>query len=206
MTASHLRTRHFSYRVAKVITEVFAPVPSGLVVVAFIAWHFAPTKSGAIRDAIFGILLALLLPFGYLLRQVRKGHVTDHHVGLRTQRPRILLVFFLGVLATLVVLFEVGSPSELIALVGASLVGLVVALTITLFWKISIHAGVAAGINTIFVILFGPGMLLMAPFVLVVGWARVRLGDHTATQVAVGTFIGALVSGIAFTVFMITLR
>jgi membrane-associated phospholipid phosphatase len=83
---------------------------------------------------------------------------------------------------------------------------LAVALTITFFWKISIHAGVAAGITTIFVILFGPGMLLMAPFVLAVGWARVRLGDHTATQVAVGTFIGALVSGIAFTAFMIALR
>jgi membrane-associated phospholipid phosphatase len=206
MTASHLSARHFSYRAAKVITEVFAPVPSSLVVVAFIAWHFAPTKSDAIRDAILGILLALLLPFGYLLRQVRRGHVTDRHVELRTQRPRILLVFFLGVLATLAVLLVVGSPSELIALIGASLVGLVVALTITLFWKISIHAGVAAGITTIFMILFGPWVLLMAPFVMAVGWARVRLGDHTATQVATGTFIGALVSGIAFTVFMIVLR
>ena len=206
MTASHLDTQYFSYRAAKVITEVFAPVPSGLVVVAFIAWHFAPTRSGAIRDAVFGILIALLLPFGYLLRQVRKGHVTDHHVGLRTQRPRILLVFFLGVLVTLVVLLAVGSPPELIALIGASLVGLVVALTITFFWKISIHAGVAAGITTIFVILFGPWMLLMAPLVMAVGWARVRLGDHTAMQVAAGTFIGALVSGIAFTVFMIAIR
>lgn len=157
MTASHLSARLFSYRAAKIITEVFAPVPSGLVVVAFIAWHFAPTKSDAIRDAIFGILLALLLPFGYLLRQVRRGHVTDHHVGLRMQRPRILLVFFLGMLATLAILLVAGSPAELIALIGASLVGLVVALTITLFWKISIHAGVAAGITTIFVILFGPG-------------------------------------------------
>jgi membrane-associated phospholipid phosphatase len=55
-------------------------------------------------------------------------------------------------------------------------------------------------------ILFGPWVLLMAPFVMAVGWARVRLGDHTATQVATGTFIGALVSGISFTVFMIVLR
>ena len=206
MTASHLTTRHFSYRAAKVITEVFAPVPSGLVVVAFIAWHFAPTKSDAIRDAIFGILLALLLPFGYLLRQVRKGDVTDHHVKLRTQRPRILLVFFVGVLVTLVVLLAVGSPPELVALIGASLVGLVVALTITFFWKISIHAGVAAGITAIFVILFGPWMLLTAPFVMAVGWARVRLGDHSTAQVVAGTVIGACVSGVAFSLLLFALR
>ncbi|MCA1723415.1 MAG: phosphoesterase PA-phosphatase [Thermomicrobia bacterium] len=205
MTASHLSTRQFSYRAAKIITEVFAPVPSGLVVVAFIAWHFAATRSEAIRGATLGVVLALLLPFSYLLRQVRKGRITDHHVGLRTQRPRILLVFFLGVLATLTMLIAVGSPPELIALIGASLVGLVVALTITFFWKISIHAGVAAGISTVFVILFGPWMLLIAPLVLAVAWARVRLGDHTATQVVAGTLIGALISGLAFSLFMMTL-
>jgi len=206
MTASHLSTRQFSYRAAKIITEVFAPVPSGLVVVAFIAWHFAPTRSEAIREATLGVVLALLLPFSYLLRQVRRGRITDHHVGLRTQRPRILLVFFLAVLATLAMLIAVGSPPELIALIGASLVGLVVALTITFFWKISIHAGVAAGITTVFVILFGPWMLLIAPLVLAVGWARVRLGDHTATQVVTGTLIGALISGLAFSLFMMALR
>jgi membrane-associated phospholipid phosphatase len=205
MTASHLSTRQFSYRAAKIITEVFAPVPSGLVVVAFIAWHFAPTRSEAIRGATLGVVLALLLPFSYLLRQVRRGRITDHHVGLRTQRPRILLVFFLGVLATLAVLIAVDSPPELIALIGASLVGLVVALTITFFWKISIHAGVAAGISTVFVILFGPWMLLIAPLVLAVAWARVRLGDHTATQVVAGTLIGALISGLAFSLFMMAL-
>jgi len=206
MTASHLSTRHFSYRAAKIITEVFAPVPSGLVVVAFIAWHFAPTRSEAIRGATLGVVLALLLPFSYLLRQIRRGRITDHHVGLRTQRPRILLVFFLGVLATLAILIAVGSPPELIALIGASLVGLVVALAITFFWKISIHAGVAAGITTVFVILFGPWMLLIVPLVLAVGWARVRLGDHTATQVVAGTLIGALISGLAFSLFMMGLR
>jgi len=206
MTASHLSTRQFSYRAAKIITEVFAPVPSGLVVVAFIAWHFAPTRSEAIREATLGVVLALLLPFSYLLRQVRRGRITDLHVGLRTQRPRILLVFFLAVLATLAMLIAVGSPPELIALIGASLVGLVVALTITFFWKISIHAGVAAGITTVFVILFGPWMLLIAPLVLAVGWARVRLGDHTATQVVTGTLIGALISGLAFSLFMMALR
>ncbi len=206
MTASHLSTRQFSYRAAKIITEIFAPVPSGLVVVAFIAWHFAPTRSEAIRGATLGVVLALLLPFSYLLRQVRRGHITDHHVGLRTQRPRILLVFFLGVLATLAMLIAVGSPPELIALIGASLVGLVVALAITFFWKISIHAGVAAGIITVFVVLFGPWMLLIAPLVLAVGWARVRLGDHTAAQVVAGTVIGALISGLAFSLFMMALR
>jgi len=199
-------TRSGSERAAKIITEVLAPTPLGIVVVAFIAWHFAPRASDAIKEAIIGVLLGLLLPFSYLLRQVRRGRVTDHHVGTRTQRPRILLVFFFAVLAALVALIKFGSPPELIALIGASMTGLVVALTITLFWKVSIHAGVAAGIATIFVILFGPWMLLLAPFVLAVGWARITLGDHTTAQVIVGTVIGAFISGGAFSLFLIALR
>ncbi len=202
----HPITRSGSERAAKIITEVLAPTPLGVVVVAFIAWHFAPRTSDAIKGAIIGVLLGLLLPFSYLLRQVRRGQVTDHHVGTRTQRPRILFVFFFAVLAALVTLIKFGSPPELIALIGASMTGLVVALTITLFWKVSIHAGVAAGIATIFVILFGPWMLLLAPFVLAVGWARITLGDHTTAQVIVGTVIGAFISGVAFSLFLIALR
>ncbi|MDQ2784788.1 MAG: hypothetical protein M3Y58_07285, partial [Chloroflexota bacterium] len=84
-------TRSGSERAAKIITEILAPTPLGVVVVAFIAWHFAPRTGDAIKGAIIGVLLGLLLPFIYLLRQVQRGRVTDHHVGTRTQRPRILL-------------------------------------------------------------------------------------------------------------------
>ncbi|MDQ6733313.1 MAG: phosphoesterase PA-phosphatase [Nitrospirota bacterium] len=205
-SSPHPVTRSASKRAAKIITEVFAPTPLGVIVVAFIAWHFAPSTSDAIKGAIIGVLLALLVPFSYLVRQVRGGRITDHHVGVRAQRPRILLVFFIAVLAAFVALIEFGSSPELIALIGASMAGLVVALTITFFWKISIHAGVAGGIATIFVILFGPWMLLLALFVLAVGWARVTLGDHTTAQVIVGTIIGACVSGVAFSLLLTALR
>jgi membrane-associated phospholipid phosphatase len=46
--------------------------------------------------------------------------------------------------------------------------------------------------------LYGPVMLVTSPLVLVVGWSRVRLHDHTPTQVVAGAVIGALVTGITF--------
>jgi hypothetical protein len=196
----------FSQRLARITTEVFAPVPMGVIVITFIAWHFAPTTGEAIGGIAIGVLLGLLVPFGYLLRQVRSGRVTDHHVGSRVQRPHILLVFFFAVLITLVALVSLGSPRELIALIGASIAGLVVALLITLFWKISIHAGVIAGIVVVFIQLFGWGMLLLIPLVAVVGWARVEVRDHTPAQVTAGALIGATVSGIAFAALMSLLR
>ncbi len=199
-TSQQAASMRFRKRLAKIITEVFAPVPIGVIVITFIAWYFAQATAEAIRGIAIGVLLGLLVPFGYLLRQVRNGSVTDHHVGLRAQRPHILLVFFVAVLITLVALVSLGSPRELIALIGASIAGLVVALLITLFWKISIHAGVIAGIVVIFIELFGWHMLLLAPLVAIVGWARVEVGDHTSAQVIAGALTGAAISGIAFAV------
>jgi hypothetical protein len=195
-----------SQRVARAITEIFAPVPLGVIVITFIAWYFAPTTGEAIRGIAIGVLLGLLVPFGYLLRQVRRGRVTDHHVGLRVQRPHILIVFCIAVLIALVALVSFGSPWQLIALIGASMAGLIVALAITLFWKISIHAGVIAGIVVVFIELFGWYMLLLIPLVILVGWARVEVRDHTPPQACAGALIGGAVSGIAFAILSSLLR
>jgi membrane-associated phospholipid phosphatase len=43
-------------------------------------------------------------------------------------------------------------------------------------------------------------LLLLWPLVGLVGWSRVRLGDHTVAQVAIGAVVGGLVAGGIFTV------
>ena len=73
--------------------------------------------------------------------------------------------------------------------------GLVISLVVTLFWKISVHAGSVAGALVILAIVAGPGVLLAAPLVIgLVAWSRVELGDHTVWQVIGGSLIGALVA------------
>jgi membrane-associated phospholipid phosphatase len=77
--------------------------------------------------------------------------------------------------------------------------GLVVSLLVTLRWKISLHTGVAAGSVAILALLFGPALLGLAVVVGLVGWARVRLCDHTAAQAAAGAALGAVVAAALFT-------
>jgi hypothetical protein len=205
-TLSQMPGTGISTRVARIVTEIFAPVPIGVVVITFIGWYFAPTTAAAVRGIAIGVLLGLMAPFGYLVRQVRSGHVTDHHVRLRMQRPQILLIFCVAVVVALAALVSFGAPRELIALIGASMAGLLVALAITLVWKISIHAGVITGIVVVFVELFGWHLLLLSPMVVLVGWARVEVRDHTPAQAAAGALIGGATSGIAFALVISLLR
>jgi hypothetical protein len=87
---------------------------------------------------------------------------------------------------------------RLLALLAAMLVGLVVTLLVTLFWKISLHASTFAGAVTILVLAFGPSWALLYPLVILIGWARIELGDHRPGQVAIGAALGIVIAATVF--------
>lgn len=185
-------------RVARLLTEVFAPAPLSLVALSVAAWRDSPTLAEALRWAGLSLLFVTALPFAYLLWQIRRGRVTDMHVRLREQRVAIMLVFLSTWLAGLALLIWLGAPHPLVATIAAGICTLVVVGAITTRWKISVHLGVAAGILAVFAQIFGPVLLLLAPLLPALGWARVALRDHTPAQVIGGACIGAIIGGSSF--------
>lgn len=198
MNTQNHPVRTTSPRFAQVVNELFAPSPLAVVVLAVVAWRFAPPGANALAWVLVGALCAVALPTLYLVRQLRRGRVTDHHVRVRHQRPPIILAFLAGGTLALTLLTRLGAPREVIALVGSGIVSATVALLITLRWKISVHVGTVSGVLAVLAQLFGPGMLLLAPLVALVAWARVRVSDHTVEQVIGGACIGAISSGLSF--------
>jgi membrane-associated phospholipid phosphatase len=185
-------------RYAAIITEVLAPAPLAMIAVAIVAWRTAQTPLQALVWTAIGVIFAPLLPFLHLMCQVRRGVVTDHHVQLREQRPRILLIALASGLLGLILLATLGAPPGLVALLAAGTTSLGIALLITLRWKISVHVGAVAGIIVVCAILLGPGALLALPLVPLVAWTRVEAGAHSPAQAIAGGLIGAVVSGVAF--------
>lgn len=192
-------------RMARAVTEVFAPAPVAIAILAAVAWRSAGSTDEALRWGFVAILFAPTIPFAYLLKQVRSKRVTDHHVYHREQRPKILLVGIASVIVAITLMVLLNAPTELTATVGSGGVGLLVALAITFFCKISIHVGVVAGVIVVLAFVFGPPMLFLFPLVAVVGWARVEVRDHTAAQVLGGAVIGAIVTAASFTALTILL-
>lgn len=122
----------------------------------------------------------------------------DHHVGEREKRPKVILAILGSVLAGVVLMVVLGAPRELLALMAAMAAGLVVTLAITLVWKVSMHAAVAAGTAVILVLVFGPVLNALWGVVALIGWSRVALRDHTLLQVVGGTTVGGLIAFLAF--------
>lgn len=185
-------------RIARLITEVLAPAPTIAALLLAVSWHSAATPLDALKWALLATAFCSVVPMLYILSGVRRGRLTDHHVRERQQRSRPLLVAAGSVLLGLALLSASGAPRDVSALVGAGAVGLLVAICITLFWKISIHTAVMAGTVAVLTLIFGPVLLALAPLVALCAWARVELGDHTPAQVTAGTIVGATVAAVAF--------
>jgi membrane-associated phospholipid phosphatase len=69
---------------------------------------------------------------------------------------------------------------------------------VTLWWKTSVHAAVAAGAGTVLPLVFGPALLAVWPLVALIAWSRVQVGDHTPAQVLAGIALGIVVNATVF--------
>jgi membrane-associated phospholipid phosphatase len=186
-------------KVARLATEVLAPAPTAAALLVAVAWRSASGTAQGAGWALLAVLIVILVPLLYVVRGVRRRRFSDHHVGVREQRPLPLLVGVASVLIAWALLAAAGAPRDLVALVGAMAVGLSASLLVTLVWKISVHAAVSAGAVVILVLIFGPALLILASLAVLVGWARVELGDHTPPQVVTGAGLGAFVAATIFT-------
>jgi len=183
---------------ARIITELLAPVPVATILLFVVAWHSTHSLARSLVWGGVSTLFATLVPLLYLLRGVRRRQFTDRHVRLREQRPLAFLVGIASLLIGLALMVVLGAPRELLALVAAMGVGLIVSLLVTLLWKISVHVAVVAGAVVILVLVFGPLLLVLAPLVALVGWARVEVADHTPAQAIAGSWLGAAVAAVVF--------
>ena len=185
-------------RVARIVSEVLAPAVLVAALLLTVGWHAGNAPGVSRWWGLPGALFAAVIPLGYVLHGVRKGRLTDHHIPERADRRIPLLFGTASLVVGLLLLILLGAPREVLALLTAGGCGLAVFALVTHWWKMSIHAGVAAGTVAALTAVYGPVALLGAPRVLLGGWARVRLTAHTPAQVVVGALAGALIAGTIF--------
>ncbi|MFC4144750.1 phosphatase PAP2 family protein [Micromonospora mangrovi] len=154
----------------------------------------APAVVTGLGWALLAILFCSVVPYAVIWVGVRRGRLTDHHIGVREQRRMPLVYGLLSVLVGLSVLILAGAPQPLIAMVVVMLAVLLVVTAINQAWKLSAHSAVAAGSVSVLIIVFGPALSPSLAIVALVCWSRVRLRDHTIGQVVAGSLAGTLVA------------
>ncbi|MET4620892.1 membrane-associated phospholipid phosphatase [Arthrobacter sp. 2762] len=178
--------------VARVLTEVFQP-PIVVTALLLISPAIEPGFPGTMGLGLLGALFVCILPLAYVLVLIKLGRVTDHHVSDRRQRPALLLLALISVLAGLVVLQVIKGPVSVSLMIIALIGGIAVLAVVSAFWKMSGHASAIAAAAVIVVLMFGPAWLPLLVIVPAVGWSRVVLRAHTLAQVVAGSLFGGTV-------------
>jgi hypothetical protein len=192
------RERTVSGRLARLITEVLAP---GVLVTALPLVAAARVSRSPQQFLLWGgtaLLFCAVIPVGVIVNGVRRGRLTDRHVGDRTQRARPLLTGLASVAVGTALLAALRAPAELFAVIVVIFVVGAACTLVNHWWKLSIHAAVAAATTAVLVLLFGPALHAAWLLVAAVGWSRVVLRDHTWPQVVAGALTGAPLATGAF--------
>ena len=121
-------------RIARLVTEVTAPAVLVSLLIITVSWHSASRPGQGLVWGLLATLFVTGIPFAYIVGGVRRGRLTDHHVGRREQRRAPLLVGLGSVAAGLALLAVFGAPRPVLALAVAGLVGLVVAVSVSHWW------------------------------------------------------------------------
>jgi membrane-associated phospholipid phosphatase len=185
-------------RVARLVGELLSPPPILVVLALVVAWASSPTPAMAILWGGIAAASTSALPYALILRGVRRGRLSDKNISLREQRIRFAAVAIASILIGLAVLAGLDAPAEMVALQASIAVGVACGWLITLWWKISVHAAIAAGAATVLLLVFGPALLVVWPLVAVIAWSRVQVGDHTPAQVLAGVALGVVVNATVF--------
>ncbi len=188
-------------RFAHNVSVVTSPMVVALLTFLLVALQTAPDTLHALLWWAVAVAGVSIVPLLYIRRGVRRGDITDHQMSVREQRL-VPLLFLLGSIAiAFLLLLELRASSALIATVISVIVVLVIATMVTRYWKISLHLVGIAGAVTVFVLMFRPLFLFLAPLVVLVGWARWQVRAHTLMQVLAGTLLAVSVTVTLFWLF-----
>jgi membrane-associated phospholipid phosphatase len=176
-------------RVARAITEALQP-PISVALLLLLSPAMEPGFPGTVWFGAVAVLFVCVLPLAAVVVLVRMGKVTDRHVSDRRQRFPVLAMSVVSLLAGLGVLLAINAPYSVIVVVLAIVGGVVVLAVISLFWKISGHAGAIALTTVITVLILGAPWIPLLLLIPAVGWSRVVLRAHTVAQVVAGALVG----------------
>jgi hypothetical protein len=171
------------HRLARFITEAFAPT---VLVTLILAAAPLVLRGVTLAHAAVAILFVTALPFGIVYLLARRGTLSDHHVGARSQRGPVMAFTGISIIFGLWILSLMQAPLAFHRLIFTVLLGLAISMAVNLAWKLSVHAGVATFFAAMLAADALPLGLLWGLLPLAVGWSRVRLGDHTWAQVLAG--------------------
>ncbi len=191
--------------IAHVISTIFQPLlmPTYGVMLLFVYTYFGVMYSHQFWQVITPVVLfSFVIPAFLIIMLYRIGIVSDLSLKVRRERFYPYLITLLSYSALIIFYHRMHMPKWFLMIIAASITIMVIAILITLTWKISAHmfgiGGLIGGAMAVsfFVEHSNPYYMFMGLFIIagLIGTSRLILRRHTLYQVIAGFLLGFLVS------------
>ncbi len=164
----------------------------------FFAFGWSEAGAMGLVWAALALLVMTGIPLAYLMIGKRWGWVSDFEMTQRSERPRFILVSLSSDLLALAGLYFFHGPPLLRVMALTYLCLGATMLTISNYWKISLHMAGVSGFSTALVFVFGAPALVAFGSLPLVAWARWQRRKHTPAQLAAGALAGVLITALVF--------
>ena len=164
----------------------------------FLAFGWVEAGMSGLGWAILILIIVTGIPLAYLVIGLRRGWVSDLEMTQRSERPRFILISLSSDILALLVLRILHGPHLLNVIVLTYFCLAITMLTISRFWKISLHMAGVGGFSTALLYVFGAPMLWAFLSLPLVAWARLHRRKHTPAQLVAGAITGILVTILTF--------
>lgn len=190
---------------AKIISSVFQPLlmPIYSVLLLFVYTHFKLLFASDFWTIMTPVILFSFAIPGILIYVVFKLKlISDLSLKIRKERFIPYTIVLVSYLIMIFYYYRIGMPNWFLMLTASSIAVILIAIFITIWWKISAHmfgvGGLLGGVMSVsyFVVRTNPFYLFMALFLVagLVGVSRLILRRHTLGQVIGGFLLGFVIS------------
>jgi hypothetical protein len=186
-------------RVARWISILFDS--SVISIPIFLAIGWLDSHTAGLGWSVMTLIIVTGIPLAYILIGKRMGWVSDFEISQRSQRPRFILVSLGSDVLAILILSVFYGPHLLRVMVLAYLSLGMTMMTISSFWKISLHMAGVGGFSTALVFVFGPPAVVAFLSLPLVAWARYKRKKHTYLQLLAGATAGIIITGLVFSGF-----
>jgi membrane-associated phospholipid phosphatase len=189
-------------RTAQIVSAVFHPLV--LPGFAFTCLIIADSTHDLLHQAIvegIAIVFSVILVPAYIFFLKRRGLIDSADITIREQRINPLLVAVLSYFIGFLLLKAVGASGLIQGLMFCYATNTLLIVSITNWWKVSVHTTAISGPLVVLVYQFGSVMFPFFLLIPLVGASRLILKRHTFAQVLVGAAIGVFMTVLQIRLF-----
>ena len=191
-------------RIAFLTSNALNPFLMWLVLTILLSFESAPGILAALKWSLIPASIGILPIFLAIIYLVRRGSLDGVFSGVREQRTKIYALSGICAAAGYVILYYSRAPLMLQSVFVSAVPAAVIFLVINLWWKISLHTAFVAALVTVMIFLYGGIAAVSVILVLIIGWARLELKEHSLAQVTAGALLASSIVVIVFQVFGLT--